>query len=215
MALSRVVAQHKSAKSSLTDNTVTWAEYARVIHLILNGFGKGIDVDFMSRNLVGVGHSMGASAMSALAFSVCVICRLNSCYYSILTRTIYPFVPWSSAILVEPMFLHPDFMDRIGKFLPEGATKRRDVWPSREEAKKLFRERSFKTWDPRAIDLYVVRIRFMLSDALGPYCRTEIWPTRAPNLDLPRHWHDRGSHAHLYKGPRNCALCSTRLPTFL
>ena len=113
------------------------------------------------------------------------------------------------------MFLHPDFMDRIGKVLPEGAIKRRDVWPSREEAKKLFRERSFKSWDPRAIDLYVVRTRSMLSEALGPYCRTEIWSTRAPNLDLPRHWHDPGSHAHLYKSPRNCALCSTRLPTFL
>ena len=53
--------------------TVSWGEYARALHLVLSGFGKGIDVDFGSRNLVGIGHSMGASAMSALAFSVCVI----------------------------------------------------------------------------------------------------------------------------------------------
>jgi hypothetical protein len=46
--------------------TVSWEEYARAIHLILNGFGKGIDTDFKSRNLVGVGHSMGTAAMSAL-----------------------------------------------------------------------------------------------------------------------------------------------------
>jgi len=119
-----------------TDHTVSWMEYARAIHLILNGFGKGIDVDFRSRNLVGVGHSMGASAI-------------------ILTRTIYPFVSWSSAILVEPMFLHPKFLEATWKFLLEGAAKRRDVWSSREEADKLFRERSFKSWDPRVIDLYV------------------------------------------------------------
>lgn len=45
------------------DHTVSWEDYGRAIHLILNGFGKGIDVDFQSRNLVGVGHSMGATAM--------------------------------------------------------------------------------------------------------------------------------------------------------
>ena len=50
------------------DHTVSWEEYARAIHLVLNGLGNGIDVDFMSRNLVGVGHSMGASALSVLEF---------------------------------------------------------------------------------------------------------------------------------------------------
>ena len=43
---------------------VSWEEYARAVHLVLNGLGKGINVDFKSRNLVGVGHSMGASALS-------------------------------------------------------------------------------------------------------------------------------------------------------
>ena len=95
--------------------------------------------------------------MSALAFSVCAIRRLILCRRRILTRTMYPFVPWSSAILVEPMFLHPDITDRIENLLPGGAIRRRDVWSSREEANKLFRERSFKSWDPRAIELYVVR----------------------------------------------------------
>jgi len=59
------------------------------------------------------------------------------------------------------MFLHPNFIYRTGNFLVESTMKRRDVWHSREEAHKLFRERSLKSWDPRVIDLYVLRIHFM------------------------------------------------------
>ncbi|KAI0252840.1 Alpha/beta hydrolase fold-1 [Lactifluus subvellereus] len=114
----------------------SWEEYARAIHLILNGFGKGIGIDFRSRNLVGVGHSMGTTAI-------------------ILTRTMYPFVSWSGAILIEPMFTYPAHFGGANKFLTEGAVKRRDVWSNREEARKVFRERSFKSWDPRVIDLHV------------------------------------------------------------
>jgi hypothetical protein len=50
-------------KYSWIHYTVSWEDYGWAIHLILNGLGKGIDVDFKSRNLVGVGHSMGAAAM--------------------------------------------------------------------------------------------------------------------------------------------------------
>ncbi|KAI9513482.1 Alpha/beta hydrolase fold-1 [Russula earlei] len=114
----------------------TWEEYAQATHLILNGFGKGIDVDFKSRNLVGIGHSMGASAI-------------------VLAAAIHPFVSWSSVILLEPMFIGPSYFQSSGKFLEEGAVKRRDVWSSREEAHENFRERSFKSWDPRLIDLFV------------------------------------------------------------
>lgn len=53
----------------------------------------------------------------------------------------------------------------MGSLLTESVIRRRDVWPSREEAHKIFRERSLKSWDPRAIDLYVVRIHSM-SDVL-------------------------------------------------
>jgi hypothetical protein len=40
--------------------TVPWEEYGRVIHAFLTGFGTGVDVDFSTRRLVGIGHSMGA-----------------------------------------------------------------------------------------------------------------------------------------------------------
>ena len=79
------------------------------------------------------------------------------------------------------MFLHPNFFYRTGKFLTESAIKRRDVWHSREEAHRLFRERSLKSWDPRVIDLYVLYARC----PSGSHCSAEIWITRTPNLGLP------------------------------
>ncbi|KAH9968080.1 Alpha/beta hydrolase fold-1 [Russula dissimulans] len=113
----------------------TWEEYAQAIHLILNGFGKGIDVNFKSRNLFGLGHSMGAAAI-------------------ILSGTMYPSVQWSSVILVEPMYVGPHFIQQESTSWVDGARRRRDVWSSREEAYQQFRERSFKSWNPRVIDIY-------------------------------------------------------------
>jgi len=129
MALSRL------SLVSWACHTVTWEEFAQAIHLILNGFGKGIDVDFKSRNLFGVGHSMGAAAI-------------------VLSRTMYPSVQWSSVILVEPMYISPDNLQKTSMTLAGGANKRRDVWPSRDGAYKQFRERSFKSWDPRLVNIH-------------------------------------------------------------
>jgi hypothetical protein len=140
---------------------VSWEEYARAIHLVLNGFGKGINVDFKSRNLVGVGHSMGVSAMSAPPPPYPPILNSSLYWRSILTRTMHPFVSWSSAVLVEPVFVHPDHAAGSTN-LAAGAVKGRDMWSSREEAHKLFRERSFKSWDLRSIDLYVVGTYFCI-----------------------------------------------------
>jgi hypothetical protein len=78
---------------------------------------------------------------------------------SVLARTMYPFVSWTCAILVEPSTPHPDHFKRVSRFLVEGAVKRRDMWASSGEAHKHFRERVFKSWDSRSIDLHVVRIR--------------------------------------------------------
>ena len=79
---------------------------------------------------------------------------------SVLSRMMYPAVSWSGVILVEPMIVHPVHSKRAKRFLVEGALKRRDMWSSSEEAHKLFRERTFKSWDPRSVDLHVVCIRF-------------------------------------------------------
>lgn len=42
---------------------VGWEEYGRSVHAFLAGLGTGIPVDFNTRNLVGVGHSMGGVAL--------------------------------------------------------------------------------------------------------------------------------------------------------
>lgn len=43
--------------------TVAWEEYARSLHDFLTGQGTGIPVDFSTRRLVGIGHSMGALSL--------------------------------------------------------------------------------------------------------------------------------------------------------
>ncbi|EPQ53626.1 alpha/beta-hydrolase [Gloeophyllum trabeum ATCC 11539] len=92
------------------------SQYAKVLHRILNGLGKGVPVDFSSRRLVAIGHSMGAVSW-------------------LLTRTFYPPPRFVSLVLVEPMILGPSFTGgSVAEFLEGSTAKRRDVWASREEA---------------------------------------------------------------------------------
>ncbi|EIW53569.1 uncharacterized protein TRAVEDRAFT_133959 [Trametes versicolor FP-101664 SS1] len=117
-----------------------WEEYARAVHVLLAGLGTGVDVDFSTRKLVGVGHSMGATGI-------------------ILSQTYQPALPFVATILVDPMIL-PATIDIVAGSprnpLLEGAEKRRDVWPSREEAWAQFSGRpAWKRWDPRVLKLYV------------------------------------------------------------
>ncbi|KAG2007365.1 zuotin [Coprinopsis cinerea AmutBmut pab1-1] len=114
-----------------------WEEYARSIHLFLSGYGKGVDVDFSKRRLVGVGHSMGAVSL-------------------VLMTGHYPHVKFEKVILCEVMCMNPKFVGRAGNFLTQGAEKRRDVWPSREEAYNILKDRgTWKTWDDRVLRSFV------------------------------------------------------------
>ncbi|KAI0634069.1 alpha/beta-hydrolase [Trametes polyzona] len=117
-----------------------WEEYARAVHLFLAGLGSGVDVDFSQRKIVGLGHSMGASAI-------------------ILSQTYQPPLPYVSVILVDPMLIPPPTDPSAPEprnMLLEGAEKRRDIWPSRAEALAQFSSRpAWKAWDPRVLRLYV------------------------------------------------------------
>ncbi|KAL0948892.1 hypothetical protein HGRIS_009008 [Hohenbuehelia grisea] len=118
----------------------TCEKYARAAYRFLSaGPQQGAKVDFTSRNLVGIGHSLGGVAMTVL-------------------QGIEPRLPFSSIVLVEPM-LSPegrDVLTELRLYLLKGAYERRDVWPDRKAAKEalLGRSRTVK-WDRRVVDLYV------------------------------------------------------------
>ncbi|KAG6909417.1 hypothetical protein DXG01_000570 [Tephrocybe rancida] len=114
-----------------------WEEYARAIHAFLTGFGTGVDVDFSTRRLVGIGHSMGA------------VCLLLSLGYSSKLK-------FESLILCELMSMHAKFMGKPSEMLVSGAVNRRDIWPSSEEAYKLLKSRpAWKVWDDRVLRIFV------------------------------------------------------------
>ena len=58
--ISRILKEFVELKRYLS---VSWEEYARSIHAVLTSLGTGIDVNFSSRRLVGIGHSMGAISL--------------------------------------------------------------------------------------------------------------------------------------------------------
>ncbi|KAF8878111.1 Alpha/beta hydrolase fold-1 [Infundibulicybe gibba] len=114
-----------------------WEEYARSLHLLLAGLGTGIDVDFSTRKLVAIGHSMGAISLA-------------------LALTFTPAIKFNSLILCEPMAMHQRFTGKPSEMLIGGAAKRRDIWPSREEAYRLLKSRpAWKVWDDRVLRIFV------------------------------------------------------------
>ncbi|KAG6807346.1 hypothetical protein H0H93_001666, partial [Arthromyces matolae] len=72
-------------KLTIRFESVPWEEYARAIHTFLTNFGTGVDVDFSTRRLVGIGHSMGAVSLllslgysSKLKFESLIFCEFMS-----------------------------------------------------------------------------------------------------------------------------------------
>ncbi|EMD37143.1 hypothetical protein CERSUDRAFT_155653 [Gelatoporia subvermispora B] len=138
------------------DTYFDWQEYARSIHIFFTGLGKGVDVDFSGHKLVGIGHSMGACALT-------------------LVGTLSPKLIFHSLVLVEPMvYPQPDQLPHGSsiagiKGLRDGALRRRDIWPSYEEALTTLQLRPwFQKWDPRVLRIFV-------KDGLRPL----------PTLDYP------------------------------
>ncbi|GJE98701.1 alpha/beta hydrolase [Phanerochaete sordida] len=117
--------------------TFSWEEYARSVHAVLAGLGTGIDVDFSSRRLIGVGHSMGAIAL-------------------MLADVYLPQLAFASLILVDPMLVPKPLPGKPDFDLASPAARRRDIWASTADALASLRARpSFAAWDPRILELYV------------------------------------------------------------
>ncbi|KAF9040786.1 Alpha/Beta hydrolase protein [Panaeolus papilionaceus] len=122
--------------------SVSCEKYALAVHRFLSACPKlanGERVDFTKRNLVGIGHSLGGNAMLML-------------------QRLQPTFKFSSLIIVEPMLspegghhLHP-----LREKLVAGAIRRRDCWPSRDEARSHLKSlRATSLWDPRVIETFV------------------------------------------------------------
>ncbi|TFK33681.1 Alpha/Beta hydrolase protein [Crucibulum laeve] len=120
--------------------TVSCEKYARAVHRFLcGGLDHGARVDFRKRNLVGIGHSLGANAI-------------------LLLQRLKPTFNFKALVIVEPMLspAGPEHLHDLRILLVKGAERRYDIWPSREVALKSFktRPRTMK-WDPRVLDLFV------------------------------------------------------------
>lgn len=69
-----------------------------------------------------------------------------------------PAIEFASLILVDPIIGHDSLLGGIPFDLYTPAEKRRDIWPSSDEALKSLQSRpGFKSWDPRILELYIVR----------------------------------------------------------
>jgi len=169
---------------------VSWENYSRAIHLALTGAGAFTDgknlpvkIDFTSKRLIGIGHSMGG-------VSLCVRSRepqpksLAERVSRVLAHTLYPAVKFDSLVLVEPMLITIRHMKASGRKLAmdEGALARRDFWESREEAWTSLSTKGMKEWDKRTVEFFVVS-RTVSNSQLFSFCIPDhldvpagIWP---------------------------------------
>jgi hypothetical protein len=82
-------------------------------------------------------------------------------FYRTLLQAIEPVFPFSSFVLIEPL-LSPagsHHLRKLRELLVKGAYERRDVWPDRQHAMLTLKQRDrTKKWDPRFLEIFVVRI---------------------------------------------------------
>lgn len=126
-----------------------WEEYARSVHLFLSGLGKGVDVDFSKRRLVGIGHSMGAISV-------------------LLSSNYFPQIRYEAVVLCDPMTFD---IRRAGGgvVLSEGSKGRRDIWSSKEDAYATLKSRpAWEIWDDRVLRLYAEKGMRSLPTAYYP-----------------------------------------------
>ncbi|KAB8349600.1 hypothetical protein FH972_023624 [Carpinus fangiana] len=125
---------HQGKSSVLNEgklgNDPSWYDHPRDLLLMINHFRKA-----MPRPLVGIGHSMGGNNIANLAL-------------------LHPRL-LTSVIMLDPVI--QDKSSVSGNYNPAYSSSfRRDLWPSREAARKAFAKSPFyQKWDPRAFDLWI------------------------------------------------------------
>ncbi|KAJ4367426.1 hypothetical protein N0V83_007008 [Neocucurbitaria cava] len=111
-------------------NDPAWLDHSRDLLHMVNHFRAQ-----MPRPLIGVGHSMGGCQLANLAI-------------------LHPRL-FETLILIDPVIQAK--VSLLGNVSPAFmSAKRRDRWPSREEALKSFKKSKFyQTWDSRVLDRWV------------------------------------------------------------
>ncbi|KAJ3869036.1 Alpha/beta hydrolase fold-1 [Lentinula novae-zelandiae] len=154
------VLNEKSLRNGYEPAFPKWQEYAHNIHAFLTGRGQTLlgtylksdseddrtvipNFDFSNHTIVCIGHSIGA---------ISLLLSLD------LAPSIESHINISSMIFIEPMTMPPtlaSFQDLAEK-LASGSRSRRDVWPSAEEAYKMFKtRRTWRSWDDRVLKIFV------------------------------------------------------------
>ncbi|KAJ3885328.1 Alpha/beta hydrolase family-domain-containing protein [Lentinula edodes] len=150
------VLNEKSLRNGYEPAFPKWQEYAHNIHAFLTGRGQTLlgtyseddrtvipNFDFSTHTIVCIGHSIGA---------ISLLLSLD------LAPSIESLINISSLIFIEPMTMPPtlgSFQDLAEK-LASGSRSRRDVWPSAEEAYKMFKtRRTWQSWDDRVLKIFV------------------------------------------------------------
>lgn len=110
--------------------------------------------------------------------------RLTRDLYRIQSISGYPpdKLPYSSLILVEPTVFTREVCEQLQPSLTrikEFARTRQDVWPDGAAAREWFAgQLPWSRWDPRVLDLYVVRIpHFKVHDI---YAHLNYWIGACP-----------------------------------
>ncbi|KAH6860903.1 Alpha/beta hydrolase family-domain-containing protein [Alternaria rosae] len=125
---------HQGLSSVLNEdklgNDPSWLDHSRDLLHMVNIFR-----DQMPRPIIGVGHSMGGCQLANLAL-------------------LHPRL-LETLILIDPVIQGKVSLN--GNVGPAAASsRRRERWPSREEAAKSFgKSKFYQTWDPRVLGLWV------------------------------------------------------------
>ncbi|KLO85796.1 host-specific AK-toxin Akt2 [Fusarium fujikuroi] len=108
-------------------NDLSWFDHARDLMTLINQHQRDIP-----HPIVGIGHSMGGTQLAQLALW-------------------HPRL-LDSLVLIDPIIQIPNPSISLAGL----STKRRDIWPSREDAVARFKKsKFFQSWDPRVLDLWI------------------------------------------------------------
>ncbi|TGZ76889.1 alpha/beta-hydrolase [Ascodesmis nigricans] len=108
----------------------SWHDYARDILQVVNHFAA-----HLTPPIIGIGHSFGGHA----------IVRASIMHPSL----------FSGIVLLDPVVQARKY-GNPGHYPAIASAKRRDTWPSLQEATKFFESRAFyKAWDPRVLRVHL------------------------------------------------------------